>query len=633
MFVIIHQIFRFFFFHSFLSSFSEINALDPRLGIHNPRLGIHNPRLGIHGNVLSYSLFGANPRYFEGAIANSKLYKIIYPGWIMRVYYDNTVPTWVIKQLRDHDVELINMTGSKMNKMSWRFQAASNSVRFCSRDIDSRLSLREKSAVDEWIQSKKYFHIMRDHPSHSIMSKSSFFPILGGMWGSKNIPNINRLLMNTPTTNKQQDIYLDDMIFLTNTIWPMTQVYGVMQHDSFSCNQYRGSKPFPLQRVGFEHVGSSYMNGKDVNVRDLEKLKQGILLQPKECKSPPKLINKFIRTKPYQIPCDKQWCNNDHNILTIHQNVPGCGRVCSGVNMGSGDRLRGVFNDGSWSKSVPCSRCPLAEWPGCTTNQKNDIQRDKIVAIIPTCDKSIHVLNDAVLSALKQSQSVEEVVIAIDSWERCHHKLNNIWNDNRINIVHVPQCQEGLKCHGRAGRARNYGMKYSKTIKVTHWAFLDDDDVWLYHKIQNQMNIMHAENVEMISSDAYSANRKYNTNRCKYYDGKSSDSSGMTKSLFSVRDDISYINTLQLWNGGKWKDYLLNIYGGDTLPRIIQPIEMNLANLFVTSSTIISNNVIENFDEAELRGQDYTLWKKIIKNVHSSIFMHEPQVIYANGEC
>ena len=128
-------------------------------------------------------------------------------------------------------------------------------------------------------------------------------------------------------------------------------------------------------------------------------------------------------------------------------------------------------------------------------------------------------------------------------------------------------------------------------------------------------------------------NRKYNTNRCKYYDGKSSDSSGMTKSLFSVRDDISYINTLQLWNGGKWKDYLLNIYGGDTLPRIIQPIEMNLANLFVTSSTIISNNVIENFDEAELRGQDYTLWKKIIKNVHSSIFMHEPQVIYANGEC
>ena len=48
-----------------------------------------------------------------------------------------------------------------------------------SRDADSRLSLREKEAVEKWINSDKDFHIMRDHPHH-------YYPILGGTWGFKN---------------------------------------------------------------------------------------------------------------------------------------------------------------------------------------------------------------------------------------------------------------------------------------------------------------------------------------------------------------------------------------------------------------------------------------------------------------
>ena len=45
------------------------------------------------------------------------------------------------------------------------------------RDLDSRLSLREFSAVNEWLlHSAKPFHIMRDHFYHSQ-------PIVGGMWG------------------------------------------------------------------------------------------------------------------------------------------------------------------------------------------------------------------------------------------------------------------------------------------------------------------------------------------------------------------------------------------------------------------------------------------------------------------
>ena len=65
--------------------------------------------------------------------------------------------------------------------MFWRFFAHDETdceyVVF--RDADSRISKREKMAVDEWIQSGKSIHIMRDHPYHTV-------PILGGMWGCRN---------------------------------------------------------------------------------------------------------------------------------------------------------------------------------------------------------------------------------------------------------------------------------------------------------------------------------------------------------------------------------------------------------------------------------------------------------------
>ena len=72
------------------------------------------------------------------------------------------------------------------NSMMWRFTACDDEDVECfiSRDTDSRLSLREKEAVDEWLESDKNFHIMRDHPYHVTA-------IMGGMWGMKRTARIN----------------------------------------------------------------------------------------------------------------------------------------------------------------------------------------------------------------------------------------------------------------------------------------------------------------------------------------------------------------------------------------------------------------------------------------------------------
>ena len=46
------------------------------------------------------------------------------------------------------------------------------------RDLDSNISPREVAAVQEFLQSSKEFHVMRDHPYHGVA-------ILGGTWGVK----------------------------------------------------------------------------------------------------------------------------------------------------------------------------------------------------------------------------------------------------------------------------------------------------------------------------------------------------------------------------------------------------------------------------------------------------------------
>ena len=119
-------------------------------------LEIEGPIAEVKLMVLSYCLYGADQRYTDGAIENAELHSLVLPGWTMRVYYDNSVPTFVLQYLRAQNVDLIDMTGSDLeNKMSWRFTVASdgNVGRFCCRDIDSRLSPREKAAVDKWIDS------------------------------------------------------------------------------------------------------------------------------------------------------------------------------------------------------------------------------------------------------------------------------------------------------------------------------------------------------------------------------------------------------------------------------------------------------------------------------------------------
>ncbi len=212
--------------------------------------------------LISFSLWGTSLKYLVGAIKNAELAKEIYPDWTCRFYIGSSVPYGYIHKLNSFDnTEVVERNEfGDWTGMYWRFEPASEDDVdvMISRDVDSRLNLREKAAVDEWLESDKGFHIMRDHPWHK-------YSILGGMWGCKRgtIPNIKALM---GMWNKQ-DSYGTDYEFLARAILPLIKD-KVLIHDGF----YEGN-PFPTARQDYQFVGQVFDENEQTVREHLEVLK------------------------------------------------------------------------------------------------------------------------------------------------------------------------------------------------------------------------------------------------------------------------------------------------------------------------------------------------------------------------
>ena len=205
---------------------------------------------------VSYSLWGNNPLYNVGIIKNAEQMKKIYPEWKMVVYYNDTVPKDTIDKLSELDVDCVNLTGLDISPAFWRFFVSDrpNCEYAVFRDADSRLSQREKLAVDEWIKSGKGLHVMRDHPYHGIPAGNDMLGILAGMWGIKGglIPMIE-LISRFPKSKENK--YGNDQTFLKT-------IYLSFGDDKVTHDEFFEKKPFPIPRENGRFVGER------INVND-----------------------------------------------------------------------------------------------------------------------------------------------------------------------------------------------------------------------------------------------------------------------------------------------------------------------------------------------------------------------------
>ena len=89
------------------------------------RLPHESPRREPGKRIISFSLYGRDPKYRNGALENVRLARQYYPGWMCRFYVSQEVPAQLIRALADAGAEVRRRrrTGC-FDGTFWRFEPA-----------------------------------------------------------------------------------------------------------------------------------------------------------------------------------------------------------------------------------------------------------------------------------------------------------------------------------------------------------------------------------------------------------------------------------------------------------------------------------------------------------------------------
>ena len=136
---------------------------------------------------ISFSLYGNQDKYNVGAIKNFHLCKKYLPDWEVNFFANTSMSNMEILTDLEKEGAVINITDnitisnreSTNFPMFWRFFTFFDNVPSISRDLDSRMTLRESDYIKRWEETDYSIFIIRDHPWHSLVP--------GGLVGMKNV--------------------------------------------------------------------------------------------------------------------------------------------------------------------------------------------------------------------------------------------------------------------------------------------------------------------------------------------------------------------------------------------------------------------------------------------------------------
>lgn len=233
-------------------------------------------RRGRSQRVVSYSLFGRNRFYYAKIHNVTRQIRSFYPDFSVRIYHDRHIDESIVCETEcgSDNVDFCNVNRLQTSLVDdkrlfdsgyvtgtmWRFLVLGDDFVDVAmfRDSDSYILQREVDAVDQWLESRKSAHIMRDHPGHGVH-------ILAGMWGF-------RTGLNRPLARRIFHLAIDDQItklykprtkssdqdFLRENVYDLVVDDSII-HDSFTCRMFakrESTQPWPTKRQGNCFVGS-----------------------------------------------------------------------------------------------------------------------------------------------------------------------------------------------------------------------------------------------------------------------------------------------------------------------------------------------------------------------------------------
>jgi len=197
--------------------------------------------------LVSYSLWGSNPLFIEGAIQNSADVVLFYPDYTAIFYVHESVPKSVTDKLRENGAKVVVKEGNfEKYGYFWRFDPICNIAyeRVLVRDADSLISERESSAVLEWEETEYPVHIMRDDWAHDHEFVTG---ACGFVCGS--IPEFDLLMVDWIENMKPRNVtdgspyYFLDEVFLCEKIWPLVKDRHLAHDEYFKISENK--RPFP----------------------------------------------------------------------------------------------------------------------------------------------------------------------------------------------------------------------------------------------------------------------------------------------------------------------------------------------------------------------------------------------------
>lgn len=160
--------------------------------------------------IISFSLWGNNPKYGVGAILNAQLASKHFPEWECWFYYDKTVPRIYIDALQNFsNSKTIEVTDESYGAF-WRLLPMQKDTIVLSRDTDSRLSERERNIVYDWLSTNKKVCIIRDHIRHY-----DFFILTGMLAVKDGLPKVISDEMRMKLYDKW---YASEQVFIGDAI-------------------------------------------------------------------------------------------------------------------------------------------------------------------------------------------------------------------------------------------------------------------------------------------------------------------------------------------------------------------------------------------------------------------------------
>ena len=204
-----------------------------------------------------------------------------------------------------------------------------------------------------------------------------------------------------------------------------------------------------------------------------------------------------------------------------------------------------------------------------------------VSVIIPTYNRFKFLLN-AIESVKNQTYKNVEIIIVNDKSTQSEYYT---YDFEGCNIIHLEKNSREIFGYPCAGYVRNKGIVKAKGKYV---AFLDDDDVFLPHKLEVQIQEMEAKNFLMSCTEGYLGKGFYNS-------------------------DLKY----PLYNREKHWDYISQKLGiKDDYPNIITYEILSKHNIIITSSVILDSNFVRKiggFPHIKNAEEDYKLWLNSLK--------------------